>query len=433
MFKAFVQRRLESYTRRYFLAHPEVKLVTVVGSVGKTTTKLAIATVLAEKYRVRVHQGNFNGELSAPVVMLGATFPTNLKSISQWRQTFRQMRARIKAPTDVDIIVQELATSGIGQVPHFGTYLTPDITVVTAVTHEHMVYFGTIEQVAAEELSAVNYSKQAIINRDDIEGRFSSLITNPNISTYGTSTAAEYAMTADDIALEGSEAIFRSKEWGERHVLLHVLGDHGVRATAAAGAVGIKMGLTVEQVEAGLTKCRPFKGRMNILRGMEDAIIIDDSYNASLASAVAALRVLYKLEAPQKIAVFGSMNELAAYSAEHHQELGKLCDPSQLAHVITVGEDAEKYLAPAARATGCHVVSFKTAIEAGAYVHKAMETGAIVLFKGSQDNIYLEEAIKVILHATEEEASLVRQSKEWLDIKQQFFEQQLGPKPPASL
>jgi UDP-N-acetylmuramyl pentapeptide synthase len=123
-----------------------------------------------------------------------------------------------------------------------------------------------------------------------------------------------------------------------------------------------------------------------------------------------------------KIAVLGSMNELGDISQAEHQALGMLCDPTQLAWVVTVGDEAEKYLAPAAKTRGCQVMSFKTAQEAGAFVHKVLEPGAIVLFKGSQGGIYLEEAVKVILHATEDEKQLVRQSAAWLEIKQKFFE-----------
>jgi UDP-N-acetylmuramyl pentapeptide synthase len=94
---------------------------------------------------------------------------------------------------------------------------------------------------------------------------------------------------------------------------------------------------------------------------------------------------------------------------------------NQLAYVVTVGDDAEKYLAPAAQTNGCQVVSFKTALEAGAFVHKVLEEGAAILFKGSQGGIYLEEAVKIVLHSTEEESKLVRQSPEWLETKQNFF------------
>ncbi len=160
---------------------------------------------------------------------------------------------------------------------------------------------------------------------------------------------------------------------------------------------------------------------MNILRGTLDTIIIDDTYNSSPLAGACALRALYKLSVPQRIAVLGSMNELGDSSAAEHQALGMLCDPSQLAWVVTVGDDAEKYLAPSARAQGCQVKICKNALEAGGFVHSVLESGAAVLFKGSQGGVFLEEAVKVVLHSTDDEQQLVRQSAVWMKQKNVFF------------
>ena len=128
------------------------------------------------------------------------------------------------------------------------------------------------------------------------------------------------------------------------------------------------------------------------------------------------------MQVSQKIAVLGSMNELGDTSAAAHEALAKWCDPTQLSYLITVGEEAALYLAPAAKARGCQVFSFKGPLEAGAFVHKILEKGGAVLFKGSQGNIYLEEAVKMILHSTDDEEKLVRQSPAWMAKKQKFFD-----------
>jgi len=180
--------------------------------------------------------------------------------------------------------------------------------------------------------------------------------------------------------------------------------------------------MSADEIKNGMQKIRAVRGRMNVLRGMNDSIIIDDSYNSSPLAVQSALQALYQLKVPQKIAVLGSMNELGETSAAEHEALGQWCDPLQLTHVVTVGEEAEKYLAPAARTHGCHTVSFKSPLEAGAYVHKYLEEGTAVLFKGSQGGIYLEEAVKMILHSTDDESKLVRQSPEWMAKKQKFFD-----------
>lgn len=423
MFKSFIQTRLEKAVKKYFKKHPEVKLVVVVGSVGKTSTKIAIGTVLNERLRVRLHEGNHNSELSAPLAILGVDFPHDIHKMGQWWLVFKAIRQRIKQPTDVDVIVQELGTDAVGQIPHFGTYLSPDIAVVTSVSPEHMEFFKTMDAVAAEELSAANYSKLALINRDDIPGVYATDITNPNLNTYGTTDSAEYRFISSDYTFEdGFTGQFITPEWSASvPTTIQLVGEHSTRSAVAAGAVGVKLGMTDAEIAGGMAKIRAVNGRMNVLRGLQESIIIDDTYNSSPLAVASALRALYQMNVPQRMAVLGSMNELGGMSEAAHIEVGKLCDPIELAHVITVGELAEKYLAPAARANGCHVVSFKTAIEAGAYAHKFLEKGGAILFKGSQGGIYLEEAVKIVLHATEEESRLVRQSPAWLEKKRVFF------------
>jgi UDP-N-acetylmuramyl pentapeptide synthase len=116
------------------------------------------------------------------------------------------------------------------------------------------------------------------------------------------------------------------------------------------------------------------------------------------------------------------MNELGASSAEEHRNLGSLCDPLSLSWVITVGDEANMHLAPAAKARGCQVKTCRNAIEAATFAHKIMEKGAAVLLKGSQGDIYLEEATKILLHDQEDVKYLVRQDAKWLEIKREFFE-----------
>lgn len=424
MIKSHIQNKLERAVKKYFIKHPDVKLVVVAGSVGKTTTKIAIGTVLAQKYRIRLHEGNHNSELSAPLAILGVEYPNNVHNLFAWWRVFRAVRRRIKQPADVDVIIQEIGTDAPGQIAHFGTYLKPDIAVITAVSPEHMEFFKTMDVVAQEELTAANFSKDALINRDDIAGEYARYITDPKISTYGTTDVAEYHFVVDDYAFEdGFDGSFVAPGLAQPiKTTVHLVGDHSIRAAVAAGAVGHKLGLSPQELAAGISQVRPVNGRMNILKGSNDVIIIDDSYNSSPLAVASALRALYQIQVPQRIAVLGSMNELGGLSAEAHRAVGELCDPAELAYVVTVGEEAAKYLAPVASTNGCQVVSFATALEAGAFVHKFVEPGGAVLFKGSQGGIYLEEAIKIILHSTDDEALLVRQSPAWLKKKQKFFE-----------
>lgn len=421
MFRKFIQKRLEKLTVKYLEKHRPL-LVVVAGSVGKTSTKTAIATVLAERFRVRMREENHNTHMSAPLAILGINYPSNIRSIGAWLAVWRAARYRIKSEKDVDVIVQELGTDAPGDIPHFGTYLNPDIAIVTAVSAEHMEFFKTLSAVAQEELSVAGYSKFTAINRDDVSGEYVQYMTSSSLATYGLGGTAEYRFAAEDDTLEGGfKGKFISPELGEIDTSLHLVGEHNTKSAVAAGLVAAKLGMTANEVATGLSKIQPVSGRMKLLRGLDETTIIDDTYNSSPLAAEAALQTLYKVQAPQRIAVLGDMNELGDFSPQAHEQLGSMCDPNALAWVITIGEQSEKYLAPAARRRGCQVRSFRSPYMAGGFVHSVMEPHAVILAKGSQNGVFAEEAIKVILRSTNDEKLLVRQSPEWLKKKQKAF------------
>lgn len=421
MFKKYIQHRLERLAKKYLLTH-QPKLVVVTGSVGKTGTKVAIASVLAEAYRVRLHEGNHNTHMSVPLALMGIKYPENVHSYAEWRAVFKAAKLRIKGPRDTDVIVQELGTDHPGDIIRFSRYLRPDIAVVTAVSDEHMEFFGSLEAVAAEELAVAGFSGLTVVNRDDISSDFAKYANTQSITTYGLGEGAEYQLEVVPAnPLEGRTAHLHSPEWEDIPLNTQLIGDHSLKAVAAAAAVGAKLGLTSEQVAIGVSKLKPTPGRMQVLRGLKETVLIDDTYNASPLAVEAALKTLYDVPAKQKIAILGSMNELGSLSAQLHERAGSLCDPSQLEWVVTIGEEAEKYLAPAAKKRGCQVRSFRSPYDAGGFVNGVMQEGAVVLAKGSQNGVFAEEALKVLLHATEEEKTLVRQTPEWLAKKQAQF------------
>ena len=422
MFKKLIQKQLEKYVVKYFRKHPEVQLVVVAGSVGKTTTKRAIATLLSQRYRVALHEGNHNTHLSAPLAILGIEYPADVKSIGAWLSVFAAARERIKEPTGVDVIISEIGTDRPGDIAHFGTYLRPNIGIITGVTPEHMEFFSSMDAVAEEELTAANFSQLAIINRDDIDSRYANFLTNSNVDTYGTTGLAEYRFEVQDFDVEtGYVGSVITPNFDQPiPATIKVFGEHSLRPAMGAVAVAAKLGLTPAEIAAGLALLRAAPGRMSVLKGVEDSIIIDDTYNSSPLAASSALQALYSMQAPQRIAILGSMNELGPSSAAEHEKLGLMCDPSLLDWVITIGDEAEKYLAPAARQRGCQVRSFKSAIDAGAFAHSVLDENAAVLVKGSQGNVYAEEAVKVLC-LMDEDPELVRQSPQWMKIKDDFF------------
>jgi UDP-N-acetylmuramoyl-tripeptide--D-alanyl-D-alanine ligase len=189
----------------------------------------------------------------------------------------------------------------------------------------------------------------------------------------------------------------------------------------AAIAVADLLELPVHEVGEAIKEFKPVSGRMQVLSGIKQSIIIDDTYNASPNATLAALDVLYGLEASHRIAVLGNMNELGKYSRHSHLEVGGHCDPKKLELLITIGPDANRYLATAAKQEGCRVKSFNDPIAAGEYLKSVLRKDTAVLFKGSQNRVYAEEAIKPILANQADSSRLVRQSTAWMAKKTASF------------
>lgn len=426
MLKQYIQKKLETRAQQFFAKNTHIRVVAVVGSIGKTTTKHHIGTLLSTQYRVRMHDGNFNSEFGVPLSILGLPIPRRLRSVIGWLSVLRAARYQATHSADFDVLIVELGVDRPGDMANFARYLHPNVSIVTAVTPEHMEFFGTLDAVAKEELGVASFSDAVLINRDDIDVKYAVTMITPNFDTYGSSGASEYRYEIDDFSLsEGYVGKIIAPEFPDgTPANVSVIGEHSLRPVMGAIAVAVKLGVTPDNIIHGLDMIRPTPGRMNVLEGRENSRIIDDTYNSSPAAAEAALRTLYSVEAPQRIALLGDMNELGATSAEEHRKLGDMCDPSLLAWVVTVGEQAATYLAPAARARGNQVKSFRTALEAGAFVNSVLEDNSIILAKGSQGGIYLEEAIKIFLRNSDESNELVRQSTAWKAKKQAFFDSQ---------
>lgn len=423
MFKKHVQKKLENYVQRYFRDHHPT-LVVVVGSVGKTTTKTAIAQVLAKHYRVQMEPQNHNTELSVPLAIMGIKYPPMelVHKWTTWFRVFRAMRKRIKAPQGVDVIVQELGTDKPGDLAVFARYLKPDIAVVTAISPEHMENFPNgLVDVAKEELSIAAVSKMTIVNHDDVDASFAPFVQSGSISDYGIE-GGEYGLDiVGGTPLGGYQVNLRAPGLSGASTVLHLVGAHNLKAACAAMTVGLKLGVPLNEVVQAMSEIRPVAGRMNPLPGRRNSTIIDDSYNSSPIAALAAIDTLYQIDTPQRIAVLGSMNELGAFSPQAHEQVGLACDPMMLDWVVTIGREAEQFLAPAAKRRGNQVMSFRDPISAGTFASQQLRDNAVVLVKGSQNNVFAEEAVKVMLRNVDDKDKLVRQSPYWMQKKHDWF------------
>ena len=150
----------------------------------------------------------------------------------------------------------------------FGTYLRPNIALVTAITPEHMEFFGSIEHVAQEELFVAKFSEYTLINRDDIDGRFADFLESANFSTYGTTGLAEFRFEQQQLDENGYSGTVIAPNDIRFPATIKVVGEHSLRPIMGAVGAAMMLGLPVEDIIRGLSLLKPVPGRMNLLRGI---------------------------------------------------------------------------------------------------------------------------------------------------------------------
>jgi len=396
------------------------KVIAVVGSVGKTSTKFAIATVVSESYKVLIQSGNYNVPLSIPFIFFERSLP-NLYNPFGWLAAWLAGEKRIHGSFPYDVVVVEIGTDKPTDILEFKNILQPDIAVVTAVSDEHMEFFGTVDAVAVEELSISQFSDVVLLNVDDIKARYVNAHIDAAVvkHTYGFSSD-EYHIEAQQKP-DGYDLRVRVSDSTTVAAPVKLIAKQSLKTAAAAAAVADLLGMDAKSIETGVAKISSPSGRMQLLKGIKNSTIIDDSYNASPLAVAAALQALYDYEAPQRIALLGNMNELGETSQASHEAIAKLCDPKKLDLVVTLGKDSNAYIAPIAEALGCTVLQASSPYEAGGMIADNLKDGGLVLIKGSQNGVFSEEAIKELLADPSDVSLLVRQSDFWLAKKRKQF------------
>ncbi len=414
-----VAAALEKRVQR-LISERKLKVVAVTGSVGKTSTKLAIAAVLRQKYRVLAHPGNYNSEIGLPMSIFEMDVPARLFDPFAWVRILRRIDRRLAKPFPYDVLVLEMGADAPGDVTKFMRYIRPDIGIVTAIAPAHIEQFGSVDRVAEEKMALARGSRSVLLNAEDPRVMREAKALGGPIQTYG--------VHAGGVCFQG---ITRNKQLrlsgrlqlhnGEVAVRTNFVGEHSLAALACAGAVGEDLGLDLGEIRQGIEDYRPVTGRMQVLEGVNGSMIIDDTYNSSPRATIAALQTLKHLPG-RHIAVLGSMNELGDLSDDAHREVGRAAADVDL--LITIGTAANRHLAHTAVKSGLALDKahpFLSPYSAGEYLRSQLRRGDVVLAKGSQNGVFAEEAIAMALADPADKSKLVRQSKEWQDKKHKQF------------
>lgn len=348
---------------RYWRRQLELKVIGITGSVGKSTTKELVAEVISQRYSTMKSPGNLNNEIGLPLTLL--------------KLTEKHERA-----------VLEMGFYVPGEIEFLCDLAIPQIGIVTNVGTVHAERAGTIEDIArgkAELVEALppNPDGVAILNYDDPYVRQMAEKTKARVFFYGMSPEAElWADQVEGLGLEGIR--FRLHFRNEViHLRVPMIGRHSVHTALRAAAVGLIDGLSWQDIVNGL-QSGEVQLRLVAVRAKSGAIILDDTYNASPQSTLAALNLLEDLQG-HKIAVLGDMLELGEYEEQGHMMVGART-AEVASELITVGERA-KIIASSAVNAGLPekmIQSFEKSDQAIEYLRDHLTSRDVVLVKGSR-------------------------------------------------
>ena len=342
----------------------DLPVVQVTGSAGKTTTKEMIASVLSQRYNTLRTEGNFNNDIGAPLTLL-----------------------RLMPEHQAAVI--ETGMNHFGEIRYLGEMVRPDIAVITNVGDAHIENLGNTRQgilrAKCEIFENLTPKGVAVLNGDD---ELLNTVTLPRtILRCGVGDGCDVRVTdIDDRGLEGVACTVTIE--GEHYRLTtSAPGRYMIYPMAMAAAIGRRLGLTGEEIAAGVAAYTTVGSRMHLIRLPGERLVIDDCYNANPQSMAEGLRMLAASPAQHRVAVLGDMGELGQLTAQAHRDMGALTRRLGLT-AVAVGEKMH-----ALTETDPQAQWFATVEEAMPAIRQLFTPGTAVLVKASHA-MHFESIVK---------------------------------------
>lgn len=364
-----------------------IKVISITGSVGKTTCKDMIAASLSGKYNVLKTMGNFNNDIGLPLTVF---------NIEEHH----------------DIAVLEMGMNHFGEIEVLSKIARPDYAVITNIGVSHIENLGSRDGICKAKCEIFTYAKEngkvIINNDDDYHETIIRKAKNKNMETItiGIREDADYKGT--DIAsylIEENHSIMSKLHTrvvfsqGEFEVIIGCLGKHLAYNLLPGIAIAFDLGLSLDEIMAGLKSYIPTEKRLNAYKCGKNITIIDDVYNASPDSMKAALKTLDELETKgRKIAFLGDMLEMGDFAKKGHQEVGKQAASLNLDHIISIGDSA-KYIRESYKEKKDNILYFENTKLAIAAVEDIINENDTILLKASR-GMHFEEIIEKIKEVT---------------------------------
>ncbi len=336
----------------------DVPVVAVTGSAGKTTVRSLVAGILSIDRQICTTQGNLNNEVGVPITLM------------------RLQRGDAAA-------VVELGANHAGEIDRLARIVRPNVATITNAGSAHLEGFGSRDGIAAakgELLDHIEPDGTAVLNADDVYFEQWCARARPSrILSFGLGFASDcHAVNEIELHAGGSRFTAHLPDGSHVPITLPLPGKHNVRNALAAAACAHALGVSGEQIAAGLAAVQPVNGRLREFVGIRGARIIDDSYNANPSAARAALDYLGQLEG-ERVFVLGDMGELGSEAVSLHRDVGEYAR-SKCDRLITIGGLA----AEAAEAFGSQAEAFDDIAAVAASLQSSLNANTTVLIKASR-------------------------------------------------
>jgi UDP-N-acetylmuramoyl-tripeptide--D-alanyl-D-alanine ligase len=343
-------------------------LIGVTGSVGKTTTKEAIAHVLATRFRVLKSEGNFNNHFGLPLMLL-------------------------KLEPEHELAVIEMGMSHAGEIAALAKIAQPEIGVVTNVAPVHLEFFSSIAGIARakyELIESLPAGGTAVLNVDDEYVSQFGRDFHGKVVAYGMQSVAD--VRAENVQPRGAEESAFDVVVGNRRekAVLPLVGAHNVYNALAAVAVGIERGLSLAQATGALRSLTPADKRGQVVK-LGNITIINDCYNSNPKALEAMVDTLAVMPAKRRIVAAGAMLELGPSGEELHRKAGEHIARKKIDLLLGVRGQAQN-MVEAARDAGMRAEFVNTPEEAGEWLARETRDGDVVLLKASR-GVKLERAL----------------------------------------
>ena len=350
----------------------DIKVVGITGSVGKTSTKEMIASVLSEKYRVLKTLGNFNNELGLPLTVF-------------------------RLREEDEIAVLEMGISHFGEMHRLSKIARPDICVMTNIGQCHLEFLGDRDGVLKAKSEIFDYlapDGTIVLNGDD--DKLATLQEVKGIQPIFFGIDSDRMISATQIHSLGLKGIACRicTGQGDFDVTIPIPGYHMVYNALAGTAVGLSLGMTTEEIKRGIEKLESLSGRFHIIE-TDNYTVVDDCYNANPVSMKASLKVLGDALG-RKVAILGDMGELGENEQQLHEEVGVAAGQQGIQLLICIGALSEG-MAKAAKETNpqMEVIHKQTLEEAIDGLPQYLKQGDTILVKASHF-MHFEKIVEVL-------------------------------------